>query len=76
MKLMYGLIYIYLPKKVHKNLINILYLKMWVYLMKNINFFISLVGIYYENSNFAYNNIDHKKIPPLFFISEYSEFFC
>ena len=62
-------------KKVHKNLINILYLKMWVYLMKNINFFISLVGIYYENSNFAYNNIDHKKIPPLFLISEYSEFF-
>ena len=49
---------------------------MWVYLMKNINFFISLVGIYYENSNFAYNNIDHKKIPPLFLISEYSEFFC
>ena len=43
--------------------------------MKNINFFISLVGIYYENSNFAYNNIDHKKIPPLFLISEYSEFF-
>ena len=74
MKLMYGLIYIYLLKKVHKNLINILYLKMWVYLMKNINFFISLVRIYYENFNFVYN-IDHKKISPLFLISEYSEFF-
>lgn len=29
--------------------------------MKNINFFISLVRIYYENFNFVYNNIDHKK---------------
>ena len=42
--------------------------------MKNINFFISLVRIYYENFNFVYN-IDHKKISPLFLISEYSEFF-
>ena len=36
--------------------------------MKNTNFFIVWVGIYYENFNSAYNNIDHKKIPPFYFL--------
>ena len=44
-------------KNQQKNSINVLYLKMWVYFMKKYFFILFSVGILYEKSNFAYNNI-------------------
>ena len=36
--------------------------------MKKYFFILFNVGIFYENLNSAYNNIDHKKIPQRLFI--------